>query len=694
MKMTREAEDYISLLTKNANWLTQRILYYANQYHFTKYKAILQEDWCMSASGISESLILTVKIFGIEDQELHPNEDYSKNPVSYFGQVEAIKNQQRGVTIRMFMALIKYCRRSYLDLIKESDVNSDLKKKFLFFTERCFDRIELGYISQWTSIPKNTSISELQLLNHEIINEKNRYLAVFESLFAPIILLDNANRVINYNRAASDLFTDIRIDEELHHDNSALSSTLKDIANKIKSFVQSSQREYYFETIVNSVIGQHYYKILFKKMMDLGDTFRGTLVMLQDLTEQHITEENLQEAKAKAEEADKLKTAFLANMSHEIRTPMNAIIGFTELLLNEKYSKHDKNEYLKLIRRSSTDLLNIIEDIIEIAKMESKQLKIKYKACKPFNILTDLKSVFHETLRKYGTHDDVELILKVDKKDENIVFYSDGERLKQVFSNLLNNAIKFTDEGFIEFGYQVTDSSKLLFFVRDSGIGIPQGMKERIFERFFQLEEHIKQNVGGAGLGLAICKNIVNLLGGNIWVESREGKGSEFNFKLPFREVPKNIQQKSEQASNNEIKDYQSWHNKVFLIAEDDEINFLFLKEILNRTGVKVLHAKNGLKAIDIAETHEKLDLILMDMKMPEVDGIEATRYISTIRPNIPIIAQTAYALEGDKAKCINAGCCAYITKPVNKDRLFYLIDKYLSMKNYINNNYLIKLKP
>jgi CheY-like chemotaxis protein len=216
-------------------------------------------------------------------------------------------------------------------------------------------------------------------------------------------------------------------------------------------------------------------------------------------------------------------------------------------------------------------------------------------------------------------------------------------------------------------------------------------MKDKIFDRFFQVEEHQKLNMGGAGLGLAISKNIINLMGGTIHVESKVGEGSNFYFDLPFREVPKHIADSVDSALIQNKNGYPYWPDKVILIAEDDEINFVYLREILSKTGVTILHARTGLKAIDIAETHEKIDLILMDIKMPEVDGIEATKYISTIKPQIPIVAQTAYALYGDQAKCINAGCCAYITKPVEMGKLLQVVGKYVSTGNFINHDYLIK---
>lgn len=692
MKITHEAEEYTRLFANNKNWLLQRLLFYAEQYNNIDNTFMSEEKWPIPVNRITESLLMAVITFGINPVELSPNENYSNDPVWSFGRDEAMKHRQSGATISMFLTLFKFYRGSCIDLIETSALDIFLKKKFNLFTERCFDRIELGFVEGWTSTNSEFIREELRSMPNNITNEKNIYLTVFDGLFTPIILLDKANRIMNFNHTASKVFPDIVNASELWYNNEVSSAGIKEMGRKLNQFVKLPEEEYLYETSMDTCIGQRYFRVLFKKIPGKNRTFFSTMIVFQDLTEIYEKEENLKIVKSKAEETDRLKTAFLANMSHEIRTPMNAIIGFTELLLNEKHSKNHKNDYLKLIRKSSANLLNLIEDIIDIAKMESKQVKIRYKVCKPFEIMADLKIVFSETLRRFGTDQDVELILNVDKPEENIVVYTDGERLKQVISNLLNNAAKFTSKGFIEYGYRVHDNTRLFFYVRDSGIGVPEDMKDKIFERFYQVDEHLKLNMGGAGLGLAICKNIINLMGGTIWIESKVGEGSVFSFELPYREVPRNVQEKMVQVPTFNKTSYPAWHDKVILIAEDDDINFIYLREILSKTGAKILHAKNGLKAINFTESQEKIDLILMDIKMPEVDGIEATRYISAIRPHIPIVAQTAYALDGDKAKCINAGCCAYITKPVEMGKLFQVIEKYISAKNFINDNHVVKL--
>jgi two-component system, chemotaxis family, CheB/CheR fusion protein len=270
------------------------------------------------------------------------------------------------------------------------------------------------------------------------------------------------------------------------------------------------------------------------------------------------------------------------------------------------------------------------------------------------------------------------LILNVNADYKHLHLFTDSERLKQVISNLINNAVKFTDEGFIEYGFNLIGKDQLLFFVRDSGMGIPETMRDKIFDRFYQLEEHQQKNHGGAGLGLAICKNIISLLGGSIWLESQVNEGSCFYFQIPIREVPNDLKASSVE-NNGKFK--PDWKNKRIVVAEDDQINFVYIQEVLIRCGAQVIHAKNGMEAIDIVEIENKIDLILMDIKMPEIDGLEASRYISKARPEVPIIALTAFAMEDDKPKCLKAGCVDYISKPVEKEELYTIIDKYIHIQ-------------
>jgi signal transduction histidine kinase/ActR/RegA family two-component response regulator len=676
--MERDSEGYIKLLINNEEWLMGRILNYAKRQNYTKYTSTLQEAWRLSVSGLTESLVLQAKTSDINPPELHPDDICTTDPLSAFGILEAQKHRKRGTTVSMFLGLMKYYRQSYLDLIDESELHAEKKKKYKLFTERCFDRIEMGFVNEWIEFPVEMKMEELQSANRDITNEKNKYLTVFESLSTPIILLNENNEVVNFNLAVSKLFTKIKISGALYYSGENSVNSFDTINENVKALIKYSGEQLCFEEYLETLNGRRFFQVTLKKMLDVSEKYKGTIILLDDLTGRKEAEEILEIAKTRAEEADKLKTAFLANMSHEIRTPMNAILGFTELMITSNPAKKERSEYLGHIRKSCGNLLNIIEDIIDIAKIESNQIKIKYRVCKPYEVINDLYAVFNETLKNYGMQGEVDLTINVNENIRDISIYTDGDRLKQVLSNLLNNAAKFTNKGFIEFGYKIHHNSNLFFFVRDSGPGIIEEMRDKIFERFTQVEGTNSTNHHGAGLGLAICKNLVNLLGGNIWVESVIGKGSDFYFQLPLREIPKDIKIEAPGIPVLEIQNNIDWNGKSVLIAEDDDTNFIYLREILKNTSVKVYRAKNGLEAINIAESEEKLDLILMDIKMPEVDGIEAAKYISIIRPEIPIIAQTAFAMDGDSAKCIRAGCAAYLTKPIDKQKLFILMEKFL----------------
>lgn len=377
--------------------------------------------------------------------------------------------------------------------------------------------------------------------------------------------------------------------------------------------------------------------------------------------EYQFLNEELIIAKEKAEESNRLKSAFLANMSHEIRTPMNGIIGFSQLLTSPELSGKKIKDYTNIIIQSGKHLLNIINDIIDISKIDSGQIQIHKKSFNINHVLNELFSFFNSQKIKAFSNK-VKLITVLPLNDNEANIYTDETRFKQVFSNLVNNALKFTEEGIIEFGYK-PEKDKLVFYVKDTGIGINKNMQMLIFERFTQATINTEKLYGGTGLGLAISKACTKLLEGDIWLESEEGKGSTFFFSLPFNKSSENIPKKTQ-----DTKEF-SFNNETILIVEDDPINFSYLQEILSDYCISIIHMDTAKKAIE-AVNQTNFQLILMDIQLPGEDGNYAIREIKKINPDLPIIAQSAYAFESDKQKSFDAGCDDYIIKPIIKEEL------------------------
>lgn len=404
----------------------------------------------------------------------------------------------------------------------------------------------------------------------------------------------------------------------------------------------------------------------------------GGYGIYRDISDRKNIEKNLIAAKEKAEESDRLKSAFLSNMSHEIRTPMNAILGFSTLLSDPGIGEDERAEFIRIIKDRGTDLMRIIDDIIDVAKIESGQVRIEIKECQINQLLTNLSVTLNEVKRKTNkTH--VILNCLPGHSDRDFTILTDGNRLRQVLTNLIENALKFTDQGFVEFGYQLKnldESSFIEFFVRDTGIGIPEEMHGVIFERFRQVDDTSTRKYGGTGLGLTISKNLIRLLGGDIRLESERGKGTHFFVTLPLQLPPKPVADKgtpkpAAAAPNN-------WTGKKFLIAEDEESNYFLMERMLRKTGAELSWVKNGQEAIELC-TRQDFDLILMDIRMPVLDGYEATVEIKKNKPGIPIIAQTAYALKGERERSLAAGCDGYIAKPIDSRELFAILDKFLN---------------
>ena len=381
-------------------------------------------------------------------------------------------------------------------------------------------------------------------------------------------------------------------------------------------------------------------------------------------------------AKEKAEESDKLKTAFLANMSHEIRTPMNGILGFAEMLNDDNLSLTDRKKYLDIINSNGKMLISLIDDIIDFAKIEAGQIKVVHSDFSLNSLLTQVHSSFlSENLKKEKSN--VMLILKKAFDNDNCYIKSDPNRIRQILTNLISNSFKFTNEGHIEFGYMLAHKNRLLFYVEDTGIGIPSRKLKVIFERFIQADNSPTRKYGGSGLGLAISKGLVELLGGKMWAESDVGKGSSFYFTVPYIAARKVVEEEHKEKLRTDYK----WEGKLFLIAEDDKFSYKFLEGFLKQTKAEILHAVDGRQAVELCMRNKKIDLVLMDIQMPEMNGLEATEEIKKFNKHIPIIAQTANAITEERQKCLNAGCDDFVTKPVNINELYSKIDRWLSVK-------------
>jgi PAS domain S-box-containing protein len=402
------------------------------------------------------------------------------------------------------------------------------------------------------------------------------------------------------------------------------------------------------------------------------DGLKSVLIVSQDITKIKQYEKELIEAKSKAEDSDRLKSAFLANMSHEIRTPLNGIIGFAGLLNKHNLTKEKLNKYSLIINSSSHQLLGIINDIIDISKIEAGLMTITNEPIGLNSILEELYTVYKTLLENKG----IKMFLFKGLDDGASEIYTDETKLKQVLNNLLNNAMKFTHDGQIEMGYTL-EGSRLKFFVVDSGIGIPSEYLKIVFERFRQVEISDSRKYGGTGLGLSISKALVEMMGGQIWLESEPDKGTSFYFSIPYVQVLEPSLQNPENLKNENIF---NWHGKTLLVVDDEETNLFFIKEIISDFGAVVLQVRNGKEAVNLIQSNKDIDLVLMDIKMPVMDGFEALKLIKKSKPGVIVIAQTAFAMSNDKQKALSAGFDDYVSKPIEKKDFLSTLNKYLHL--------------
>ncbi|PLX14994.1 MAG: hypothetical protein C0599_17735 [Salinivirgaceae bacterium] len=386
------------------------------------------------------------------------------------------------------------------------------------------------------------------------------------------------------------------------------------------------------------------------------------VVEFRDISEQKKYEQELKLAKEKAEQSNQLKTEVLHNMSHEIRTPMNGIIGFSKILDKPNLPEAKRKNYLRILQSSSYQLLRTIDDILEISTLETRQLHPVNESFNLNELLLSLFSIFDLKAKEHN----MPLYLKRYLDDDESFIISDKSKIHKIISNLIENALKFTNSGHIEFGYTIKEN-ELHIYVSDTGVGISSNNLTHIFERFSQEEKQLSRKQGGLGLGLSIAKENAELLGGRITVESEKGKGSKFTLILPY------ITENNKQPEHKE-------EGPHVLIVEDEENNLLYLQTLLNEEytrDIQIIHAKNGKEAIEICEK-EPIRLVLMDLKLPKLNGYEATKIIKKKHPDIIVIAQTAYSTKQDIHKAKESGCDDFISKPIETEKLFKLMNNYL----------------
>ena len=504
--------------------------------------------------------------------------------------------------------------------------------------------------------------TEMDLIASEI-----RYRSLFESAKDGILILDaETGKIVDVNPFLIDLLG-------FSHDQFIEKSIweigiFKDIIANHDKFLELKKNEYvrYNDLPLETKDGRIIH-VEFVSNVYIADNQNVIQCNIRDITARKVIEKELIKAKEQAEESDRLKSAFLANMSHEIRTPMNGIMGFAGLLKEPNLTGDEQQEYIQIIEKSGARMLNIINDIISISKIESGLNEINISESNINEQVEYIYTFFKPEVEGKG----IQFSYKNSLPLSEAIIKTDREKLFAILTNLVKNAIKYCDKGSIELGCD-KKGEYLEFYIKDSGIGIDSNRQEAIFERFIQADIIDKDARQGAGLGLSISKAYVEMLGGELWVESEKGLGSTFYFTIPYTTEL----QKTDGITNGAIKGVEEVQvkNLKILVVEDDETSDLLISIMLTEISREILHAKSGHEAIELCRNNPDTDLILMDIKMPVMGGYEATRQIRQFNKDVIIIAQTAYGLTGDREKAMESGCNEHLSKPITKNELMSLV--------------------
>ncbi|MBI9059784.1 MAG: response regulator [Labilibaculum sp.] len=534
------------------------------------------------------------------------------------------------------------------------------------------------YISQVNQNEKslnefNENLEKLVEERTSQLNEsEQRYKALFKKNQSVMMLIDPSNgKIVDANQAAIDFYgysfeiiTSMKINQINTNSNADIKNAIIKTTTNNKSYFtfkhQLASGELRDVEVYSEMLFVNRKELLFSIIHDISDIKR--------------TQQELLEAKKKAEESDKLKTAFLANMSHEIRTPMNAILGFSGLLASPANSPEKTKRFIEIISNAGEQLMTIINDIVDISKIESNQLNISLSKISVNKTLINIFDVLKKNAIEREKYN-IELKLHLPKNDQDYIIETDEIRFIQICNNLLNNSLKFTDKGIIEFGYRKLSNdakSHLEFYVRDTGCGIPEEKFDVIFDRFSQVTDEIFRE--GNGLGLSITKGLISLLDGKIKLESTVNVGTTFYFTIPLKDT--STPEPTPNIMFDEKEEYDFSGTKI-IIAEDDLTSFSFLNEVLLHTNATIQHVYNGAELLKSLENNSP-DIILLDINMPVMNGYQAIKEIRKTDKDLIVIAQTAYAMQEEKERILNAGCDDYISKPIKKKDLYKILSKHI----------------
>lgn len=642
------------LVAENEAWLTQRIIHYAKTRGYTPFTSTLEQAWLASIRGLSAPLLAALDE-GRAMSAVCAEADYARDPIAYYGIEAARRHRTRGITLGLFLGLMKAYRQTYVDLVTGPEVDAAERVPNREVIDNFFDRMEVGFSDEWAGRPADEQLDQLRTQNRVIINEKNKYLTIFESLKDPVILVGSSGAVENMNYAATSLFVASRSPGAGYYGGETVS-----IAD-VLGVDLSGESDLTYERELETNLGRRWFDIKTQRMLDVSEKYLGTVVILVDITE-------YRKAKEQAEQANRAKSAFIATMSHEIRTPIHGILGLAELMRQADLAPRDRH-YLEAIARSGEMLSSVVSDILDYTKIEADVLDLE---AVEFSVAAVIEDVFGLMLPLVERKSELELRLETPRLPTVV---GDPGKLRQILLNLIGNAVKFTERGTVWLAVEDVsgpgDRWMLRFIVADTGIGIAREKLASIFEPFTQSDGSVARRYGGSGLGLAICHRLVQRFGGEIGVESRLGQGSRFWFTVPFERRLATLPAPIEALPASETD--EALPRLDVLVVEDNEVNSMVASGLLERAGHRATVAATGAAALEEVAAGRH-DLVLMDLRLPDMDGLEVTRRIRAmddpVRREVPIVALSAQVSRTDIDACFVAGMNDFLGKPFHLDRL------------------------